>query len=124
MSHILLLLDHKANRILLSDWLGQYYDVISHEPETALSAPFDLCLIDGPALDRHWKVVCLHKEAENPVFLPVVLITSNREAELFTRHLWKTIDDLITIPIEKLALQARVEILLRTRQLSRTQAAQ
>jgi signal transduction histidine kinase len=118
MSRILLLLDHKANRTLLSDWLGQHYDVVSHEQETVLSAPFDLCLIDGPALDRYWKVVRQHKEAEDPVFLPVVLITSNREAELLTRHLWKTVDELIWIPIQKLELQARVEMLLRTRRLS------
>ena len=118
MSRILLLLDHKTNRTLLSDWLGQHYDVVSHEQETALDAPFDLCLIDGPALDRLWKEVRQHKEAEDPVFLPVMLITSNRDAELLTRHLWRTIDGLIRIPIEKLELQARVEILLRTRQLS------
>src|SRR5579859_1013811 len=118
MSSILLLLDHKTNRLLLSDWLGQHYDVLFHEQETALLEPFDLCLIDGPALDRLWEAVRLQKEAEDPVFLPVVLITSNREAELLTRHLWKTVDELIRIPIQKLELQARVEILLRTRQLS------
>lgn len=118
MSHILLLLDHKANRTLLSGWLGQHYDVLSQEPGTVPMAPFDLCLIDGPALDRLWQEVRQYKEAEDPAFLPVVLITSNREAELLTRHLWKTVDELIRVPIEKVELQARVEILLRTRQLS------
>ena len=118
MSHILLLLDHKANRTLLSDWLGQHYEVLSQEPWRSDLAPFDLCLIDGPALDRLWKDVRQYKAAEDPTFLPVVLITSNREAELLTRHLWKTVDELIRVPIEKVELQARVEILLRTRQLS------
>ena len=118
MSHILLLLDHKANRALLSGWLGQHYEVLSQEPGTMPIAPFDLCLIDGPALDRLWKEVRQYKAAEDPAFLPVVLITSNREAELLTRHLWKTVDELIRTPIEKVELQARVEILLRTRQLS------
>jgi signal transduction histidine kinase len=118
MSRILLLLDHKTNRTLLSNWLGQHYDVISDEQETALSSPFDLCLIDGPALDRHWEEVRWRKEAEKPVFLPVVLVTSNREAELLTRYLWKAVDELIWIPIEKLELHARVEVLLRTRNLS------
>jgi signal transduction histidine kinase len=121
MSRILLLLDHKTNRILLSGWLERHYNVVSlpaGEEDAALSAPFDLCLIDGPALDRHWKKVRQHKKAEDPVFLPVVLITSNHEAELLTRHLWKTVDELIWIPIRKLELQARVEILLRTRRLS------
>ena len=125
MSRILLLLDHKTNRILLSNWLGQHYDVISDEEETALSTPFDLCLIDGSALDRLWEEVRRRKEAEKPVFLPVVLVTSNREAELLTRYLWKAVDELIWIPIEKLELHARVEVLLRTRNLSQeTQVAQ
>lgn len=118
MSHILLLLDHKANRALLSGWLGQRYEVLTQEQSTLPIAPFDLCLIDGPALDRLWKDVRQRKAAEEPSFLPVVLITSNREAELLTRHLWKTVDEMIRIPIEKLELQARVEMLLRTRQLS------
>ena len=118
MSHILLLLDHKTNRTLLSDWMGQRYEVLFQEQGSIPKAPFDLCLIDGPALDRLWKEVRQCKAAEEPSFLPVVLITSNREAELLTRHLWKTVDELIRIPIEKLELQARVEMLLRTRQLS------
>lgn len=58
------------------------------------------------------------KAAEDPAFLPVVLITSHREVELLTRHLWKTVDELIRMPIEKMELQARVAMLLRTRQLS------
>ncbi|GCE30408.1 hypothetical protein KDA_58920 [Dictyobacter alpinus] len=118
MNHILLLLDHKTNRTLLSDWLGQHYQVLSPEQGTIPAAPFDLCLIDGPALDRLWKEIRQRKTMEDPAFLPVVLITSNREAELLTRHLWKTVDELIRVPIEKLELQARVEMLLRTRQLS------
>lgn len=119
MDRILLLLDHKTNRALLSSWLGLRYDVVCHDRRTALRASFDLCLIDGPALDRLWEEVLQCKAAEDPAFLPVVLITSNREAELLTRHLWKTVDELIRIPIEKLELQARVEILLRARHLSR-----
>ena len=118
MSHILLLLDHKTNRTLLSGWLGQHYEVISQDQVVLPAVPFDLCLIDGPALDRLWKEVRQYKAAEEPVFLPVMLITANREAELLTRHLWKTVDELIRAPIEKVELQARVEILLRTRQLS------
>lgn len=118
MSHILLLLDHKANQTLLSGWLEQHYEVFSQEQGMVARVPFDLCLIDGPALDRLWREVRQYKAAEDPAFLPVVLITSNREAALLTRHLWKTVDELIRIPIEKVELQARVEILLRTRRLS------
>ena len=118
MSDILLLLDHKTNRNLLSDWLEQHYKVLAPEQGRVPSTPFDLCLIDGPALNRLWKEVGQRKATEEPLFLPVVLITSRREAELLTRHLWETVDELIRLPIEKLELQARVEMLLRTRQLS------
>src|SRR5579885_635804 len=118
MDRILLLLDHKTNRALLSNWLELRYDVVCHNHDATLQTPFDLCLIDGPALDRYWKEVRECKAAEDPAFLPVILITSHREVELLTRHLWKTVDELIRIPIEKLELQARVEILLRARHLS------
>jgi signal transduction histidine kinase len=118
MNRILLLLENKANRSLLSDWLQQRYEVVFPESKDPLAVPFDLCLIDGPTLDRFASVIHSRKKAEDPAFLPVVLITSHREADLLTRHLWKTVDDLIRIPIEKLELQARVEILLRTRTLS------
>lgn len=118
MNRVLLLLDNKRNRDLLSDWLGQRYDIIQADQEVWSQVPFDLCLIDGPTLDRLWRDVQAKKAEEEPTFLPVVLITSHREVELITRHLWQTVDELIRIPIEKLELQARVEVLLRARRLS------
>jgi signal transduction histidine kinase len=118
MNRILLLLENKTNRALLSDWLQQRYEVVFPESEDPLAVPFDLCLVDGPTLDRIAPAIHSRKKAADPAFLPVALITSHREADLITRHLWKTVDDLIRIPTEKLELQARVEILLRTRTLS------
>jgi signal transduction histidine kinase len=55
---------------------------------------------------------------EEPLFLPVLLLTSRQGVDLVTRHLWRTIDEVVLRPIEKVELQARVEILLRARQLS------
>ncbi len=118
MNRVLLLLDNKRNRDLLSDWLGQRYDIIQADQAAWSQTPFDLCLVDGPTLDRLWQDVQARKAEEEPTFLPVVLITSHREVELITRHLWQTVDELIRMPIEKLELQARVEVLLRARRLS------
>src|SRR5260221_61490 len=118
MPRLLLVLDNKRNRDLLSDWLGQRHEVIQAEQERPLAMPFDLCLIDGPTLDRLGPAVQARKTEEAPTFLPVVLMTSYREVEVITRHLWQTVDDLIRIPIEKVELQTRVEILLRARRLS------
>jgi signal transduction histidine kinase len=118
MNRILLLLDNKTNLALLCNWLSQHYEVIRAEDNAPFVEPFDVCLIDGPNLDRLGPAVQMRKIEESPAFLPVALITSHRKTELITRHLWQTVDDLIRVPIEKVELQARVEILLRTRRLS------
>src|ERR1051326_6228561 len=118
MNRVLLLLENKRNRDLLSDWLSQRYEIVQAEQDAPFALLFDVCLIDGPALDRLQPALQARKIEEAPTFLPVALITSYREVELITRHLWQTVDDLIRVPIEKLELQARVEILLRARRLS------
>ncbi|GCE04633.1 sensor histidine kinase [Dictyobacter aurantiacus] len=118
MTRLLLLLENRQNRALLANWLSQRYQVMQQESGVPLAEAFDVCLIDGPALDRRWAEIQAHRSREDPLFLPVILLTSYREVELITRHLWKTIDELIRLPVEKTELQARVEMLVRTRELS------
>jgi len=48
---ILLLLYQGENRRLLAKWLGEQYQVLA-DGEQALDEPFDLGILDGPALDR------------------------------------------------------------------------
>lgn len=116
MSRILLLLDNRLNQRLLMEALSSRYDIIIPETDDALDDDFDLCLIDGPALERLWQRVATRKSAELAIFLPFLLITARQDMGLATRHLWHSIDELINTPIERVELQARVEILLRTRQ--------
>ncbi|MFS8118999.1 MAG: ATP-binding protein [Microcoleus sp.] len=85
-----------------------------------LNQSLDLAIVDGLALKRHWQWIAAQKQAEGPVCLPFLLITSRSDVGMATRFIWQTIDDLIIAPIEKVELQARVEILLRSRQLSLT----
>ena len=125
MSRILLFLEHTENRRLLSEWLEMHYEVSSSNSEVRaglddplLDEPFDLCILDGAALDHLWEWVQAIKKAEQPVFLPFILLTSCQNVRMITRHLWQSVDELVTKPIEKVELQARVEILLRSRQLS------
>ncbi len=116
---ILLLLDQKENRRLLSEWLTSRYEVIPDDSDEALCAPFDLCIIDGRALDRLLLRVRARKAAEHSVFLPILLVTSSRNGVgMVQRHLWKSVDESIASPIQKAELQARLEILLRARRLS------
>ncbi|MDZ7959349.1 MAG: HAMP domain-containing sensor histidine kinase [Aulosira sp. DedQUE10] len=125
MSRILIVIEQSENRRLLADWLSIYYEVAiadsvvqAGKAVPLLDEPFDLCILDGPALDHLWEWVQARKHKEQPVFLPFLFITIRADVKLLTRHLWQTIDELITKPLEKLELQARVEMLLRSRRFS------
>ncbi len=132
MNRILLLLAHRENCRLLSEWLSLRYQVFfpqsgcpvkpleklfEEAASQELDQPFDLCILDGPMLDRLWKQVQRRRQAES-VFLPFLLVTSRQDVGMASRHLWQSVDELIISPIEKVELQARVEILLRSRRLS------
>jgi signal transduction histidine kinase len=120
MSKILLLLDHPPNRKLLAQWLAQRYQVVLGESDQALQDPFDVGILDGPALRRVWDAVEARKKAEEPVFLPMLLMTSRRGMDVATGYLRRAIDEVVLRPVEKAELQARVEALLRARRLSLT----
>ena len=122
-SRVLLLMAHKENRRLLADWLATRYQVEQPDSLQGLKGPFDLCVLDGPALGVLGDAVLAAKEAVQPIFLPFLLVTHRQDAGLATRHLWESVDEVIVSPIEKAELQARVESLLRARQLSLQNAA-
>ncbi|CAN5872173.1 hypothetical protein BH23GEM9_BH23GEM9_28890 [soil metagenome] len=118
MKRILLLLDQKENQQLLADELGQGYRVVVGRTDADLEQDFDLCVADGRSLDRLWGQVHQRKAREQPVFLPVLLVTARQGVKMITRQVWRSIDELIISPIEKPELRARIEILLRARSLS------
>ncbi|MGB7274379.1 MAG: HAMP domain-containing sensor histidine kinase [Geitlerinemataceae cyanobacterium] len=125
MNHVLLLIDRKENCRILAQWLTGRYQVIVPEVTSpadleTLNPAFDLCILDGMALNRLGEWVRSRKARELPVFLPFLLITPRQDINLATRFLWQEVDELILSPVEKLELQARLEILLRSRQLSRS----
>ncbi len=123
---LLLLLDRQENNRLLSEWLAAHYQVCfptsdsGAEPQTLpqLDQPFDLCILDGLSLNRFWQWVQARREAEQPTFLPFLLLTSQKGVERVTRNLWQSVDEVITSPVKKVELRARVEVLLRSRQFS------
>ncbi len=125
MSRIVIFLENSENRRLLADWLSLHHEVEAGDSivqaKQALplfDEPFDLCILDGLALNHLWEWVQARKQSEQPVFLPFLLTTPRSDVKLLTRHLWQSVDDVISKPMERLELQARVEILLRSRQLS------
>src|SRR5437867_7699024 len=115
MSRILLLIDHKENRRLLAECLATRYTVLPQETDAAVDEEYDLCILDGTALDRLAVRIQTRKKYQQTVFLPFLLVTAEQQVGLVTRHLWKSIDEVIHSPIDKVELQARIEVLLRTR---------
>jgi PAS domain S-box-containing protein len=115
MSRILVLMDHKENRRLLADWLATRYTVLPQETDEAVDEQYDLGILDGTALDRLADRIQNRKKYQQTVFLPFLLVTAAQHVDLVTRHLWKSIDEVIHSPIDKVELQARVEVLLRAR---------
>lgn len=118
MKRVLLLMDHKENRRLLADWLATRYTVLPEEADQAVDEQYDLGILDGTALDRLADAIQARKKREEPVFLPFLLVTPRQDVGLVTWHLWKSIDEVIRSPIDKVESQARMEVLLRVRRQS------
>lgn len=121
---ILLLLDHRENRRLLQQLLGSRYDVVvlpsdGSDPAEHLDQPCDLIVVDGVALSRLREALHARREAEKPLFLPVLLVTTRSDLRIENSDLWRSIDDVVFVPVIRNELHARVEILLRARRYSR-----
>lgn len=117
-ARIILVIQSKENRQLLNAFLSAYHSIGEHSPSERLEEAFDLCIIDGPSLNRYREELEARRDAEQPGILPVLLITSRRDAWTKTPPLWHIVDESVTTPVSKLELQSRVEILLRARRIS------
>ena len=118
MARIVALLEGKQNRELLDQWLSQYHHVTEHSLEFPIDDAADLCIVDGPSLERIKDELQLRRDREQPGLFPVLLLTSKRDVWAREPRLWHYVDDVVHIPVAKLEIQARVEILLRARRLS------
>ncbi|WP_458187809.1 ATP-binding protein [Haladaptatus sp. NG-WS-4] len=113
--NILLLIDHSPNRRLLSEWLSSKYEVVF--PSDGLDISFDLCIVDEVSFSRYLDDLDVRKDAASPTFLPYLLVTSTGSPAR-TPEVWQGVDEVITTPIEKAVLQARIDGLLERRRLS------
>ncbi|MDW8104282.1 MAG: HAMP domain-containing sensor histidine kinase [Armatimonadota bacterium] len=120
MSRLLLMLASKPNQRLLEEALAERYELVLFDHARYRGAlPYcDLMLVDGVMLEQYMGDILSARQGALPVLLPVLLVTSRRTVGLATRNLWKSVDEVLLTPIERVELQARVEVLLRARQLS------
>jgi signal transduction histidine kinase len=118
MARIILIIESKENRQLLHAFLSAYHSVGEHQSGEALEEAFDLCIIDDVNFQHFKSELEARRDAEQPGFLPVLLVTRRKDVWLRIPSLWQLIDESVTIPVSKLELQSRVEILLRARRTS------
>src|SRR5260370_13989561 len=111
---VLVLLAAAGNQRLLTTALAQRYDVV----EDAADFDVELCMVDGLSLHRHWDALREARSMQEPVLLPVLLISDRRDVGLITRDAWRIADDVLIRPVEQLEFAARVEAMLRARRMS------
>lgn len=115
MDRVLLQVQRKKDRRRLEDWLAKSWQLILPDLEHPLAGEFDLVIIDGPSLKQLRSHVRARRRAEEPVFLPFLLLTVRRRGSMPSRHLGQVVDDMIVRPLNERELQARVANLLRMR---------
>jgi len=118
MARIVLIIENSGNRQLLNEFLSAYHSVGDHQQGQPIEEIFDLCIIDDVSLSRFKSELEARRDAEQPGILPVLLVTHLPDVWARTPNLWQLVDESIMVPVAKLELQARVEILLRARRIS------
>ncbi len=114
MDKILILVSNKNNQILLEKELCNRYSIVLPNQDLQL-LEFDLIIIDGVELTRKHKEIAALKNKSFPLFLPVLLITTKEEVNLARKFLYETVDELLKMPVDKVELRVRLDILLRAR---------
>lgn len=129
---VLVILSQPRNERLLIEWLtsGEVANCTVHRPDdptgTIEEEPFDLCILDPPALKRHATMLRARRERVSPAYLPCLLVVPEKSGTQPTnRSVWAqlgddedVVDELIRTPIRKGELANRLDILLRTRSMS------
>ncbi|MHB9023622.1 MAG: sensor histidine kinase [Armatimonadota bacterium] len=119
MTCILLLLTQPADRQAVAAALASRFEILVPISDAqALTAPFDLCLIDGVTLERLGDALQARKTAEAPHFLPIVLLVPQSAMRRLTPQVWEQVDEVLPTPTDIVRLLSRIALLLRTRQLS------
>ena len=122
MARILLLLDSSGDQRLLAEFLGQRHEVIQPDADLsgsqAILADSDMAISGWLTLQRVWPELKVKRQTVLPVFWPVLLAVSADAIGQVDQQLWDCIDELIATPIRQAELDIRIEVLLRSQQLS------
>jgi response regulator RpfG family c-di-GMP phosphodiesterase len=107
MDRVLLQVKKKRDRRRLEDWLSKSYHIVLPNQEHPLQEEVDLVIIDGPSLKELRSKVKAVRKAQEPVFLPFLLLTIRRSSSVPARHLGRVVDDLLIRPLNEKELVGR-----------------
>ncbi|MFB6170497.1 MAG: nitrogen regulation protein NR(II) [Haloarculaceae archaeon] len=115
-----LLLDHERNRRLLARRLAEDCDheVVEAAPDDLSSSPFDVCILDAAAFERHREALAQRKAAVEPAFLPYLLLADDQRIDRLSDAAWDAVDEVLVTPISRRELTHRLDNLLERRRLS------
>ncbi len=124
---IVLLFSDERDRALLAEWVasapGLEVQTSLKQVETDERPAYDLVFCDRRSLETHYDRIVAHTDAIDPVYLPVVLATTNESEDAGRESLRPAVndvvDDVIPLPVEKAALRRRIENLLKARRASK-----
>ncbi len=116
---ILLMTKNIENRRLIKKLLQEKYQVIIPKAdEDLLTKSFDLILVDEYILKNYEDILREIKNNEKPVFLPILLLSSQNKNDVIYKQLQTIVTDLIITPVSKILLKTRIKNLLHIRKLS------
>ena len=124
MGDIVILFANRENRSLLAQVLVPQHEITFELPalvpvDEDTAVDMDLVIADGSSLVANAERLAVERQRRDPVLLPVLLLTDRRSVAQMTKALWRIVDDVVLRPLEKIEMRARVESLVRARQLSK-----
>ena len=118
------LIADSGNRRVLREWITNHDSHRLAETETPITeCEFDLCIVDGEALEQNVDRLRQCKESASPILLPVLLLLPEKRTEIIDidggavadNVFATTIDEIVSLPIRQAELQWRIQALLRLR---------
>lgn len=116
METIMVSMINKKNSRMIGELLKGHNLIYKDKP--SYDDDFDLLIIDTPSWSKISEDMKKRKEKEKSVFLPYLLVSTTSDLKMVPKEVWEDFDEVITIPISKTVLMSRVNILLKTRNLS------
>ena len=115
---ILLFMRSGRNRDLLEETLSGSYGVECSTDVATLETDFDCCVFDYPEFNRVAGTIQERRNASDPYFLPFVLLLEGDSDRASNAELWRYLDDVIRLPVEKSGLVTRIQNLVDRRRTS------